>query len=197
MAALGTKTLCLFLMFSNFLWVFLSFSVQNLTEKRYIYIKTVEIVLENWEVTYFVFFWLPAEKPWEAKHSLVDFTGKNNWFSFLDILGYLKNTHKNPKFGKSQPGNSQPSFLIGTCLTLLNLGFYGYSLNTLKYPKMGICYFFPCLKRWLIDLKRPTLLEFLWLLSLTPIILRKLYLWLQHWFSRKLLEGWSSNSAKR
>ena len=27
------------------------------------------------------------------------FTGKNNGFPFLDILGYLKNTHKNPKFG--------------------------------------------------------------------------------------------------
>ena len=27
-------------------------------------------------------------------------TGKNNRFSFLDILGYLKNTHKNPKFGR-------------------------------------------------------------------------------------------------
>ena len=27
-------------------------------------------------------------------------TGKNNGFPFLDILGYLKNTHKNPKFGK-------------------------------------------------------------------------------------------------
>ena len=26
-------------------------------------------------------------------------TGKNNGFPFLDILGYLKNTHKNPKFG--------------------------------------------------------------------------------------------------
>ena len=25
---------------------------------------------------------------------------KNNRFPFLDILGYLKNTHKNPKFGK-------------------------------------------------------------------------------------------------
>ena len=25
---------------------------------------------------------------------------KNNGFPFLDILGYLKNTHKNPKFGK-------------------------------------------------------------------------------------------------
>ena len=27
-------------------------------------------------------------------------TGKNNWFPFLDILGYLKNTHKSPKFGR-------------------------------------------------------------------------------------------------
>ena len=26
--------------------------------------------------------------------------GKNNVFPFLDILGYLKNTHINPKFGK-------------------------------------------------------------------------------------------------
>ena len=26
--------------------------------------------------------------------------GKNNGLPFLDILGYLKNTHKNPKFGK-------------------------------------------------------------------------------------------------
>ena len=27
------------------------------------------------------------------------YTGKNNRFPFLDILGYFKNTHKNPKFG--------------------------------------------------------------------------------------------------
>ena len=27
-------------------------------------------------------------------------TGKNNGFPFLDVLGYLKNTHKNPKFGR-------------------------------------------------------------------------------------------------
>ena len=26
--------------------------------------------------------------------------GKNNRFPFLDILGYLKNTHKNRKFGR-------------------------------------------------------------------------------------------------
>ena len=28
------------------------------------------------------------------------YIGKNNGFPFLDIFGYLKNTHKNPKFGK-------------------------------------------------------------------------------------------------
>ena len=29
------------------------------------------------------------------------YTGKNNgYFPFLDFLGYLKNTHKIPKFGK-------------------------------------------------------------------------------------------------
>ena len=28
------------------------------------------------------------------------FTGKNNGFPILDILGYLKNAHKNPKFGR-------------------------------------------------------------------------------------------------
>ena len=31
---------------------------------------------------------------------LIIYTGKNNGFPFLDILGCLKNTHKNPKFGR-------------------------------------------------------------------------------------------------
>ena len=30
----------------------------------------------------------------------INYTGKNNGSPFLDIFGYLKNTHKNPKFGK-------------------------------------------------------------------------------------------------
>ena len=33
-------------------------------------------------------------------------------------------------------------------------------------------------KRWLVDLKRPAFLEFLWSLSFAPITLRKLYLWI-------------------
>ena len=74
-------------------------------------------------------------------------TGKNNWFPFLDILGYLKNTHKNPKFGKvrdkSQPGNSQPSSLIGTCLTLPNFGFLWVFFKYPKISKNGNQLFFP------------------------------------------------------
>ena len=32
--------------------------------------------------------------------SSVSYTGKNNGLPLLDILGYLKNTHKNAKFGR-------------------------------------------------------------------------------------------------
>ena len=39
-------------------------------------------------------------KEWGKKVKLGQFTGKNNGFPFLDILGYLKNTHKSPKFGR-------------------------------------------------------------------------------------------------
>ena len=37
---------------------------------------------------------------WDIPFPLIQNTGKNNRFPFLDILGYLKNTHKNPKFGR-------------------------------------------------------------------------------------------------
>ena len=35
-----------------------------------------------------------------VKKNFRNHTGKNNRFPFLDIFGYLKNTHKNPKFGR-------------------------------------------------------------------------------------------------
>jgi len=41
-----------------------------------------------------------ACNPEEKKQWAFSCAGKNNGFPFLDILGYLKNTHKNPKFGK-------------------------------------------------------------------------------------------------
>ena len=44
-----------------------------------------------------IFFQL-SEFPYNRKEALL--TGKNNGFPFLDILGYLKNTHQNPKFGR-------------------------------------------------------------------------------------------------
>ena len=69
-------------------------------------------------------------------------TGKNNRFPFLDILGYLQNTHKKSQIWKSETSPSQ-----GTWLRLVSLcqiwDFCGYSVNTLKYPILGICYFFP------------------------------------------------------
>ena len=48
---------------------------------------------------------LEIEKPmiklnFHRKRHEVFFTGKNNRFPFLNISGYLKNTHKNPKFGR-------------------------------------------------------------------------------------------------
>ena len=64
-------------------------------------------------------------------------TGKlNNSFPFLDILGYLKNTHKNSKFGKVRqvPTTEFPSSLVRTCLTLPNLGFLWVFF---KYPKIS------------------------------------------------------------
>ena len=63
-----------------------------------------------------------------------EFTGKNNRLPFLDILEYLKNTHKNPKFVRVR------QVPIWELCQIWD--FYGYSLNTLKYPKMGITYFF-------------------------------------------------------
>ena len=36
----------------------------------------------------------------KTPRQMVTSTGKNNRFPFLDIVGYLKNTLKNPKFGR-------------------------------------------------------------------------------------------------
>ena len=47
------------------------------------------------------------------------------------------------KWDKSQPGNSQPSSLIGTCLTLPNLGFLWVFFKYPKISKNGNLLFFP------------------------------------------------------
>ena len=47
------------------------------------------------------------------------------------------------KWDKSQSGNSQPSSLIGTCLTLPNLGFFWVFFKYPKISKNGNLLFFP------------------------------------------------------
>ena len=48
-----------------------------------------------------VFIFTICAKKYEIVACIINvYTGKNNRFPFLDILGYLKNTHKNPKFGR-------------------------------------------------------------------------------------------------
>ena len=84
---------------------------------------------------------------WKPVYQNIAFnTGKNNRFPFLDILGYLKNTHKNPKFGRVR---HVPTRELGWEFPGWDFSHFakfgilrGYSFNTLKYPKMGICYFF-------------------------------------------------------
>ena len=70
----------------------------------------------------------------------------------IPIFGYFNRVfQEHPP--KSQTWKSETSPNQGTWLGLPWLGlvslcqiwdFSGYSLNTLKYPKMGICYFFLC-----------------------------------------------------
>ena len=70
----------------------------------------------------------------------------------ISIFGYFRVFKEYPQ--KSQIWKSETSPNLGSWLGIPWLGlvslcqiwdFYGYSLNTLKYPKMGICYFFLCL----------------------------------------------------
>ena len=85
-----------------------------------------------------VFIFTICEKKYEIFACIINvYTGKNNRFPFLDILGYLKNTHKNPKFGRVRqvpPRKLVGNSLVGTCLTLPNLGFLWVFF---KYPKLG------------------------------------------------------------
>ena len=67
----------------------------------------------------------------------LELTGKNNRFPILDILGYLKNTHKNPKFGKVRqvPTREFPTKFPGWDLivSLFQIwDFCGYSLKWLN-----------------------------------------------------------------
>ena len=82
-------------------------------------------------------------------------TGKTNRFPFLDILGYLKKLYpQKSQIWKSETSPNQGTWLGIPWLGLVSLcqmwDFYGYSLNTLKYPNMGIHYFFLCTQIWVV-----------------------------------------------
>ena len=51
-------------------------------------------------------------------------TGKNNRFLFLDILGFLKNTHKNTKFGRVRQVPTSLFFKYSKISNIGNLIFF-------------------------------------------------------------------------
>ena len=73
-----------------------------------------------------------------------EITGKNNKFPILDILGFLKNTHKNPKFGKVRqvPTREFPTKFPGWDLSH-SLGFLWVFFKYPKISKNGYLLFFP------------------------------------------------------
>ena len=81
----------------------------------------------------------------------INITGKNNRFPFLDIFGYLKNTHKNPKFGRVR---QVPTRKLGwefpgwdlSHFTKLNMGFLWVFFKYPKISKNGNLLFFPVSK---------------------------------------------------
>ena len=79
-------------------------------------------------------------------HGLHIFTGKNNRFPFLDILGYLKNTHKNPKFGKVRQVPIRELGWEFPGWDLSHFAKFGIFMVFFKYPKIsknGNPLFFP------------------------------------------------------
>ena len=69
---------------------------------------------------------------------------KNNGFPILDIFGYLKSTHKNPKIGRVR---QIPIWELGWEFPDWDLSHF----STLKYPKLGIRFFFPVYPSWQFD----------------------------------------------
>ena len=125
------------------------------TEKLVDYANTTndEFIVDLWVLFYGWLIYGYLHQSWSIDcqgsvqiGSLTTFTRKNNRFSLLDILGYLK---KNPWKSQIWQIETSPNQGIPNkvpCLGLVSLfqiwDFCRYSLNTLKYPKMGICYFF-------------------------------------------------------
>ena len=77
----------------------------------------------------------------------IKITGKNNRFPFFFFFfNNLKNTHKNPKFGRMRQVTIRElgwESLVGTCLTLPNLEFLRVCFKYPKVSKNGNPLFFP------------------------------------------------------
>ena len=84
-----------------------------------------------------------GDAPPRSSLNLPTLTGKNNGFPFLDIFGYLKNTHKNPKFGKVR---QVPTREFPTKFPDWDLSHSSKFGIFVGYPKMGIRYFFLSLR---------------------------------------------------
>ena len=105
----------------------------NMASKQLIYWLLLKVIFC---VTGWIFLLLDLE-------IISSITGKTNRFPKLDILGYLKNTHKNHKFGRVRQvptrelGWEFPGWDLSHFANVLD--FCGYSSKTLKYPILGIC----------------------------------------------------------
>ena len=75
--------------------------------------------------------------------SCVLFTGKNNGFLFLGIWRIPTKIPNLEEWDKSQSGNLVGNSLVGTCLTLPNLGFLWVFFKYPKISKNGNPLFFP------------------------------------------------------
>ena len=74
------------------------------------------------------------------------YAGKNNRFPFLDILGYLKNSHKNPKFGRVRQVPIRELGWEFPGWDLSHFAKFEIFMGILKYPKIsknGNLLFFP------------------------------------------------------
>ena len=80
-------------------------------------------------------------------------TGQNNRFPFLDILPVFKEYPQKCQIWKSETstnhaGNLVGKSLVGTCLTLPNLGFLWVFFKYPKISKNGDLLFFPVFYHW-------------------------------------------------
>ena len=117
----------------NIIYIYLYFTI--------IYIKTItrNESLDFWTAIH-LFIMLRIDSPVPLSQEK---TTDSHFWIFLGIWRIPIKIPNLAKWDKSQPGNSQPSSLIGTCLTLPNLGFLWVFFKYPKISKNGNQLFFP------------------------------------------------------